>query len=113
VILGADCKERMIATNGWLNTSEMEVIEFIENYQQKGVEQVICTDISKDGMLSGPSVALYTEIISKTSAKLIASGGVSSVQDLFELKTMGCSGAIIGKALYENKITLKQLETLC
>lgn len=113
IILGADCKNRKIATDGWLNTSEMDVLEFIQNYQSKGISQVICTDISKDGMLAGPSIQLYQEIISATQIALIASGGVSSLSDLEQLKAIGCSGAIVGKALYENKITLKQLETLC
>ncbi|GAB5418588.1 MAG: 1-(5-phosphoribosyl)-5-[(5-phosphoribosylamino) methylideneamino]imidazole-4-carboxamide isomerase [Crocinitomicaceae bacterium] len=113
IILGADCKHRKIATNGWRNTSEMEVLEFIRNYEELGISQVICTDISKDGMLAGPSMELYREIITTTQVGLIASGGVSSLADLQELKAMGCAGAIIGKALYENKITLKELETLC
>ncbi len=113
IILGADCKNRKIATNGWLNTSEMDVIEFIQNYEKKGISQVICTDISKDGMLAGPAIDLYREIRSASEVSLIASGGVTTLKDLNRLEAIGCSGAIIGKALYENKITLKQIETLC
>lgn len=113
IILGADCKNRKIATNGWLSESTVEVLEFIRAYQNKGITNVICTDISKDGMLAGPSLELYTEILASTKVDLIASGGVSSISDLEKLKTIGCEGAIVGKAFYENKITLKELETLC
>ncbi|XOV68205.1 MAG: 1-(5-phosphoribosyl)-5-[(5-phosphoribosylamino)methylideneamino]imidazole-4-carboxamide isomerase [Fluviicola sp.] len=113
IILGADCKNRKIATGGWLDTSEMEVVQFIQAYQRKGISQVICTDISKDGMLSGPAVDLYLEILSLCNVSLIASGGVTTMEDLEQLKAIGCSGAIIGKALYENKISLKQIESLC
>lgn len=113
IILGADCKNRKIATNGWLETSETDVLSFIASYQQKGISNVICTDVSKDGMLAGPSIELYEEILTNTNIALIASGGVSSMSDLVKLKAIGCEGAIIGKALYENKITLKELETLC
>lgn len=113
IILGADCKERMIATNGWLKSSEMDVIEFINSYNKTGISEVICTDISKDGMLQGPATELYREILDKTDIDLIASGGVSSMDDLYLLIELGCSGAIIGKAIYEGKITFKQLRELC
>ncbi|MCR9173230.1 MAG: 1-(5-phosphoribosyl)-5-[(5-phosphoribosylamino)methylideneamino]imidazole-4-carboxamide isomerase [bacterium] len=113
IILGADCKNRNIATGGWLDTSEMDVIEFIQAYQQKGISQVICTDISKDGMLAGPAIELYREILNQTDVALVASGGVTTLNDLEQLKAIGCSGAIIGKALYENKLSLKQIESLC
>lgn len=113
IILGADCNNRKISINGWLENSELDVIEFIRNYQQKGVVQVICTDIDKDGMLQGSSNKLYAEIISKVQVKLIASGGVSSIKDLEELKKLGCEGVIIGKAIYEGKLTLKQLQQIC
>ncbi len=113
IILGADCNNRKIATNGWLESSETDVIDFIKDYESKGVKYVICTDISKDGMLQGTSNILYTEIIDKTNIQLIASGGVSSIQDLEKLKLIGCEGAIIGKAIYEQKITLKELSKLC
>ncbi|MDG2331549.1 MAG: 1-(5-phosphoribosyl)-5-[(5-phosphoribosylamino)methylideneamino]imidazole-4-carboxamide isomerase [Flavobacteriales bacterium] len=113
IILGADCINRRIATNGWLQTSGLDVLEFILEFEKRGVKSVICTDISKDGMLSGPSIELYKDLISNTNAQLIASGGVSSIQDLAELKSIGCEGAIIGKAVYEGKVTLKELRELC
>lgn len=113
IILGADCKDQKIATNGWLETSSLNVIDFIQHFEKKGIKEVICTDISKDGMLQGPSVELYKEILSKSEINLIASGGVSSMDDLINLKKIGCEGAIIGKAIYEGKITLKQLQKLC
>lgn len=113
IILGADCLNRKIATNGWLQTTEIDVLELIQNYEKQGIQYVICTDISKDGMLSGPSIALYKDLISSTNIKLIASGGVSNLEELYELKALGCEGAIVGKAIYEGKITLKQLRALC
>ena len=113
IILGADCLKRKIATHGWQQNSEIDVIDFIAEYKEQGIEHVICTDISKDGMLQGTSNNLYEEIISKTNVQLIASGGVSSIDDLYKLKELGCEGAIIGKAIYENNITLKELGTLC
>ena len=113
IILGADCLNRKIATNGWLQTTEIHVLELIEKYEKQGIQYVICTDISKDGMLSGPSIALYKDLISSTNIKLIASGGVSNLEELHELKALGCEGAIVGKAIYEGKITLKQLRALC
>jgi len=113
VILGADCKNRMIATDGWLEESNMDIIEFIRSFEQIGINDVISTDISKDGMLEGPSISLYKEILQKTNIKLIASGGVSRYEDLFALQEIGCSGAIVGKAIYEGHITLKQLSLLC
>lgn len=113
IILGADCNNRKIATNGWLKSSEMEVIEFISNYEKDGIKTVICTDIEKDGMLQGASIELYKEIIQNTSVQLIASGGVANTEDLAVLKEIGCYGAIIGKAIYEGRITMKELKNLC
>lgn len=113
IILGADCKDRKIATSGWLETSELDVVEFIKQNEQEGAKYVICTDIAKDGMLQGTSNKLYKEIISETKVNLIASGGVSNMDDLIQLKELGCEGAIIGKAFYEGKITLTQLQDLC
>lgn len=113
IILGADCKDRKIATNGWLATSKIDVVDFISKFEDNHIKYVICTDIAKDGMLRGPSLALYKEIIKKTDIKLIASGGVSSISDLLELKSIGCEGAIVGKAIYEGNIKLKELEELC
>ncbi len=113
IILGADCLNRKIATGGWLENSELDVIDFIKDYKTKGIKQVICTDISKDGMLQGASEELYKEILLETKIDLIASGGVSSMNDLEELKRIGCEGAILGKAIYEGNITLKELQKLC
>ncbi len=113
IILGADCLNRKIATGGWLENSELDVIDFIKDYKAKGIKQVICTDILKDGMLHGASEELYKEILLETKINLIASGGVSSMKDLEELKRIGCEGAILGKAIYEGNITLKELQKLC
>jgi phosphoribosylformimino-5-aminoimidazole carboxamide ribotide isomerase len=113
IILGADCMNRKIATDGWLESSELDLIEFIKGYEAEGVAYVICTDISKDGMLQGPSTELYKEVIAETKVNLIASGGIASLQDLIDLKEIGCEGAILGKAIYEGRITLKELRDLC
>ena len=113
IILGADCNNRKIATNGWLKESELDVIEFIDSYQKKGIQYVICTDISKDGMLQGTSNELYQEIMKSTEIQLIASGGVSCMDDLYQLKELGCEGVILGKAIYEGNISLKELQQLC
>ena len=110
VILGADSHNRMIATHGWQQQSDMDVINFIKEHEKEGVSYVICTDISKDGMLQGPSTELYKEILSKTNIKLIASGGVTTIEDIKLVKQIGCEGAIIGKAIYEGRISLKELE---
>lgn len=111
VILGADCKDRMVAVSGWTESSDIEVIEFIQEYETTGIVYVICTDISKDGMLAGPSFELYKEILMKTNKiKLIASGGISKFDELPKLEELGCEGVIIGKAIYENRISLKELE---
>ncbi|RLK02285.1 1-(5-phosphoribosyl)-5-[(5-phosphoribosylamino)methylideneamino]imidazole-4-carboxamide isomerase [Tenacibaculum discolor] len=110
IILGADCKDRKIATNGWLQTSEVDVVEFISEYQEIGITNTICTDVAKDGMLQGASLDLYLEILSKTSVNLIASGGVANINDLHRLKEIGCEGAIVGKAIYEGNISLKELQ---
>ena len=110
IILGADVKGLNIATDGWLETSDQSLFEFLEYYKIRGVESVICTDISKDGMLEGPAFELYREILKKVDIKLIASGGISKFEELPELEILGCEGVIIGKAIYENRISLKQLE---
>jgi len=112
IILGADCLNRKIATNGWLESSELDVLDFIKNYEAKGIINVICTDISKDGMLQGASNDLYQEILGATKINLIASGGVSNIDDLVTLKEIGCEGAILGKAIYEGNITLKELSSI-
>ena len=113
VILGADCKDRKIATDGWLEESDTDVIEFIQSYEENGIRDVISTDISKDGMLEGPSIKLYKDILNQTNVNLIASGGVSNINDLYILREIGCSGVIIGKAIYEGRITIKELSELC
>ncbi len=119
IILGADAMDEKVAVSGWQEESKEELIPFIRAYQAKGIEYVICTDISKDGMLQGPSFALYEKILEETSIaleqgqrgiKLIASGGISTFSELPLLEDMGCEGVIIGKAIYENRISLKQLE---
>jgi len=115
IILGADfypdTSGGKIATNGWQEESSLQLLPFIEGYQQKGISYVICTDISKDGMLQGPSFTIYNEILKNVNPlKLIASGGISTFSELPKLAENGCEGVIIGKAIYENKISLKQLE---
>ena len=111
-ILAADCRDRMIASGGWLETSELSVFEFIDTYAQLGVQHILCTDIARDGMLSGPSVGLYKEIIAQfPDLKLIASGGVSSLKDLEELQGIGCWGVVTGKAIYEGRFSLNELAT--
>jgi len=113
IILGADVKNEKIAVKGWTEESELELIPFIENYFHKGVEQVICTDIARDGMLSGPNIDLYKRILEKyATLHLIASGGVSCIDDIKKLNEAKVPAVIIGKALYENKITLEELEKL-
>lgn len=113
IILGADCRNRKIAVSGWLEESTLDVVDFIKDFSGKGIQSVICTDISKDGMLQGPSFELYGEILEQANVGLIASGGVTTMDDLYRLKEMGCAGAIIGKAIYEGNITLNQLTELC
>ena len=110
IILGADVKGEYIATDGWLETSDQSLFDFLAHYQAKGIQYTICTDISKDGMLQGPSFDLYQKILSETQVKLIASGGISQFDELPRLAEMGCEGTIIGKAIYENRISLKELE---
>lgn len=111
IILGADAKNNKIAISGWLEESKEDLIPFIEKYTTKGIQQVICTDIAKDGMLQGPSFVLYQEILSSIPGiQLIASGGISTFEELPKLAELGCEGTIIGKAIYEGRISLKQLE---
>ena len=111
IILGADAKDELVQTNGWMEASSLELVPFIENFFQNGIQYVITTDIDRDGMLNGPSLDLYKKIIQKLpEVKLIASGGISSMKDVLAVEKTGCEGAIIGKAIYENKITLKDLE---
>jgi phosphoribosylformimino-5-aminoimidazole carboxamide ribotide isomerase len=112
-LLGADVKKEKITVSGWLEQTEIWVYDFIEGYMQKGMKQVFCTDVSKDGALEGPSTGLYKSIIQKfPELHFIASGGVSSVDDVYQLQEIGCSGVIIGKAIYEGRIQLPQLKSL-
>lgn len=109
-LLGADVKNEKIAVGGWLETTDIWIYDFINDYIQQGVRQLFCTDVSKDGKLEGPSVFLYKEVLERFPAlHFIASGGVSSMRDLEELRRIGCKGAIVGKAIYENRISLKEL----
>jgi phosphoribosylformimino-5-aminoimidazole carboxamide ribotide isomerase len=119
IILGADAHNEKVAVGGWLEESDEDLIPFIQNYVKEGVSYIICTDISKDGMLQGPSFELYQKILSQindvTSSavekiKLIASGGISTFEELPKLAEMGCEGTIIGKAIYEHKISMKEIE---
>ncbi|MBT8270018.1 MAG: 1-(5-phosphoribosyl)-5-[(5-phosphoribosylamino)methylideneamino]imidazole-4-carboxamide isomerase [Bacteroidia bacterium] len=111
IILGADARDGKIAVGGWTEISDQELLPFVANYINEGIEYVICTDISKDGMLEGPSLLLYKEMLnSLDEIKLIASGGISDMEDVVQLGVSGCEGAIIGKAIYENRIALKDLE---
>lgn len=113
IILGADCLNRKIATQGWQESSELDIIDFVNSFETKGIKYVVCTDISKDGMLQGASNDLYEEILKKSKVNLIASGGISSIGDIEAVKQIGCEAVIIGKAIYENRISLKELSTLC
>tara|TARA_R110002124_G_scaffold138576_6_gene302220 strand:- start:166785 stop:167507 length:723 start_codon:yes stop_codon:yes gene_type:complete len=111
IILGADAKNETIAVNGWQESSEEKVVPFIQKYQSRGISYVVCTDIDKDGMLEGPSYNLYERILSEANdIKLIASGGISTLEDIQRLAIIGCDGAIIGKAIYEDRISLKDIE---
>ena len=113
LILGADCIDRKVSTGAWLEKSDKEIISFISEYRSKGVKYTICTDIKKDGMLQGPSTALYKEILGAVKINLIASGGISSIKDIEDVREAGCEGVIIGKAVYEGRITLNELGKLC
>ena len=110
IILGADVKDRRIAVNGWKDESACELFPFLEDYIGKGIRKVICTDINCDGMLQGPSISLYKEMLeAHPDLYLIASGGVGSTEDIRQLEATG-PAVIFGKALYEGRITFKELE---
>lgn len=110
-IIAADVKEETIVVKGWIETTVHSVFELIDTYKTNGVKQFFCTDINKDGLLQGPSIDLYKKILNQyPSIDLIASGGISSLKDLVQLQQAGCSGAIIGKAIYENRISLTELK---
>lgn len=110
VILGADCKDKKIAISGWQESTEVDIISFIEDYKKEGIRKVVCTDIAKDGMLQGPSIELYKEIIAAhPDIYMIASGGIGSFQDILNLEKANIPAVILGKAIYENKVSLKEL----
>ena len=110
IILGADAKDKKIAVGGWEETTALELIPFIQGYYLKGIREVICTDVAKDGLLQGPSFGLYEEILQELpELKLIASGGVSCLNDLEKLQKIGVYGTIVGKAYYEGKVSLEEL----
>ncbi len=111
IILGADARNGMIAVSGWQEVTEVSVFSLIEDYMVKGIRYVICTDVAKDGLLAGPSFELYEELLKRfPSLKLIASGGVTTISDIERLDEMNVYGAIIGKAYYEGRIKLRELE---
>lgn len=120
LILGADARNGKIAVGGWQDTTEAELIPYIQKYVAQGIRYVVCTDIAKDGMLQGPATDLYTSILKTVksthtaaeaeSLQLIASGGISNMEDVLAIQNTGCEGVIIGKAIYENRIDLKELE---
>lgn len=109
-IIAADVKDEIVVVKGWTEVTTLTVFDLIENYSGKGVQQYFCTDVNMDGLLQGPSVNLYKKILNEfPSIDLIASGGVSTIEDIETLRQAGCSGVIIGKAFYENRISLPSL----
>ena len=111
IILGADAKNGKIAVSGWLETTQLSIVGFIADFYKKGIKKVISTDISRDGMLTGPAYGLYDEILQTLpDIEVIASGGIATMDDILKLDEMGVPGVITGKAIYENKISLKQIE---
>ena len=113
IILSADVKNEMISIDGWQQNSAINIVAFLRDYIQRGIKHVTCTDIGTDGMLTGPNIELYKKILlSFPQLHLIASGGVSSIEDLHELKQIGADGVIVGKAIYEGKISLEDLKDI-
>ena len=110
-LLGADVKDEKIAVHGWLETTNVWIYDFIRKYIEHGVQQIFCTDVAKDGALQGPSIELYKNIIQKfPELHFIASGGVSNIDDVYQLEEINCKGVIIGKAIYEGRIKLSELK---
>lgn len=110
MLLGADVKDKRLAINGWQTATEIEILSFLKDYARRGVTQAFVTDISKDGLLQGSANELYKEILNAVPGlKLIASGGVSKIEDVDELEKIGCSGVIIGKAIYEGRISIEAI----
>ena len=123
--LGADVKEEKIAVTGWTEQTDIDIKDFIKDYRSAGVTEFFCTDISKDGMLEGPAIELYQKLLGNDKQedgvglklkdkgfRLTASGGVSNMADVHQLKAIGCAGVIIGKAIYEGRITLNELKEI-
>ena len=111
IILGADAKDKKIAVSGWTEATELSIIDFIKSYFEKGIKKVIATDISRDGMLTGPSFELYQEILNEfPGIFLIASGGIASMDDIYKLAKMNIPGVITGKAIYEGKVSLNEIK---
>lgn len=110
IILGADAKDGNIAVTGWLESTDQQLIPFIKQYHEKGIRKVICTDISKDGMLQGPATQLYKDIMEELpDLYLVASGGVSNLNDIEQLAEAGIPAVIFGKAIYEGRVKLEEL----
>jgi len=109
--LGADAKDEKIAVSGWQESTELPVIDFIAEFHKQGIKKVISTDISRDGMLTGPAFELYAGIMETLpEVEIIASGGIASMDDIYKLAEMNVPGVITGKAIYEEKISLKKIE---
>lgn len=113
IVLSADTLDGKLRADAWTRETEIEIIDFIKNVEAEGLKYAVCTDIAKDGLLSGPSLNLYRQILAETKVNLIASGGVSTKEDILQLKEIGCEGAIIGKALYENHLSILEIVELC
>jgi phosphoribosylformimino-5-aminoimidazole carboxamide ribotide isomerase len=114
IILGADAKDNKIAVSGWLDVTEINIFDFFTNYKEKGAKYVLCTDISRDGMLQGTAIDLYAELVNRfPEMKIIASGGVTKVDEIYTLDEKKVDGVIIGKAIYEGTITMKELQLMC
>ena len=112
-LLGADVKKEKLTISGWTEQTEIWIYDFIEDYTKQGIKQVFCTDVAKDGALEGPSTELYKSIIEKfPDLHFIASGGVSSIDDVYQLQDIGCKGVIIGKAIYEGRVSLSDLKKM-
>lgn len=113
IILGADVNDRKISVSGWQEDSDLEIVPFITDYMKKGITKVISTDISKDGMLQGPSYSLYRDLLDAfKDLYIIASGGISEMKDIEKLDEMNVPAVIVGKAIYEGHITFEQLKKL-
>lgn len=113
IILAADSSGRRVVSGGWMESTDTDIVSFIKGYQMNGIKYAICTDIEKDGMLNGSAKELYREILDVVKIKLVASGGITTIDEIQELSEIGCEGAIIGKALYEGLLNLKELSRLC